>query len=135
MKKIFLLFFLVVVFTGCATVKDVSRNFAGTSTRDLEAGKADSVYQVYSCSMADCFAAVTDVADENNYYTFMQDEARGLIVIMNIPGCVDTTEVGIFFTALSGQQGTRIELSSRSSPAKKEVAKVLFSELNDRFKK
>ena len=65
----------------------------------------------------------------------MKDEVRSFMVVMNIPGCVDTTEVGVFFTDLPRQQGVKVELSSRSSPAKKAVAKVLFSELNDRFKK
>ena len=135
MKKIFLVLLSVFIFAGCSTVKDVSRNFMGVSTNDLEAGKADSIYQVYSCGMEECFQAVTDVARKNKYYTFMKDELRGFIVVMNIPGCVDTTEVGVFFTELSKQRGVKIELSSRSSPAKKVVAKVLFSELNDRFKK
>ena len=106
----------------------------GTSTKDLEAGKVDSIYQVYPCAVEACFQAVIDVARDSKYYVFMKDEVRGLVVLMNIPGFVDTTEVGVFFTELPKQQGVKIELSSRSSPAKKAVAKVLFSELSGRFK-
>jgi hypothetical protein len=55
---------------------------------------------------------------------------------MNIPGVVDTTEVGVFLTRLpKGQEGVRVELTSRSSPAKKTVAKLLFPELSEKFKK
>lgn len=135
MKKIFIILLLVLALTGCASVKDVSRNFIGISTDELEAGKTDSIYQVYPCEVSACFDAVIDIARENKYYIFMKDEVRGLIVLMNIPECVDTTEVGVFFTRLSREQGVKIELSSRSSPAKKTVAKVLFSEMNDLFKK
>ena len=135
MKKIFLILLSVLALAGCSTLKTVSQNFMGVSTKDLEAGKADSIYQVYPCRMEACFDAVTDIAHKSKYYIFMSDEIRELIVLMNIPGCVDTTEVGVFFTDLPKGQGVKIELSSRSSPAKKSVAKLLFSELNARFKK
>jgi hypothetical protein len=135
MKKLFFILLSIVVFAGCSTFKDISKNTMGVSMRDLEAGKADSIYQVYSCDMGACFDAVADIARKNQYYVFMKDEIRGFIVLMNIPGCVDTTEVGVFFTELPNRQGVKLELSSRSSPAKRTVAKVLFSALNDQFKK
>ena len=135
MKNIIFILFSIIILTGCSTIKDVSRNFMGTSTRELEAGKTESIYQVYPCDLAACFAAVSEVAHNNKYYVFMKDEVRGLVVLMDIPGCVDTTEVGVFLTELPKQQGVKIELSSRSSPAKKAVAKTLFSDLSDKFKK
>jgi len=107
----------------------------GTSTKNLEAGKADSIYQVYPCEIMACFDAVEKVAQKNEYHVFMKDAVRGLIVLMSIPGYVDTTEVGVFLTELPQEQGVKVELSSRSSPAKKAVAKALFSDLNDYFKK
>ena len=135
MKKISLILFAILVLTGCSSLRNVSRDVMGVSTDTLESGKADSIYQVYPCEIGACFDAVIEIARDNNYYIFMKDGVRGLVVLMNIPECVDTTEVGVFLTELPGPQGVRVELSSRSSPAKKAVAKVLFSEMNDRFKK
>ena len=135
MKKTILILLSVFFLVGCSTLKDVSQNCLGVSTKDLEAGKADSIYQVYPCSVVACFEAVADIAHKNKYYIFSKDEEHGLLVLMNIPGCVDTTEVGVFLSELPKQKGVKIELSSRSSPAKKIVAKILFSDLNDRFKK
>ncbi len=135
MKKNILLICVAVLLAGCASLKDAPKSFLGFSTRSLEDGRVDSIFQVYLCDLAQCFGAVVDIAQVNNYHIFMKDQVRGLVVLMNIPGCVDTTEVGVFLTELPEGQGIRVELSSRSTPAKRVVAKVLFSELKERFPK
>ena len=135
MKKISFILLFVFVFCGCSTLKDASQCVAGVSTRSLESGKADSIYQIYPCDLTECFNTVVAIAEKNKYYVFMKDPIRGLVTVMDVPGQVDTTEVGIFLTELSKQQGVRVDLSSRSTPAKRAVAKVLFSELNDLYKK
>ncbi len=125
----------LLLFAGCGSLQDSPKSFVGSSTRVLEAGRSDSIYQVYPSDMPRCFDAVVQIAAKNHYYIFSQDQARGLVVLLNIPGCVDTTEVGVFLTELPAGEGIRVELSSRSTPAKRAVAKVLFSELKERLSK
>ena len=62
------------------------------------------------------------------YDIFIQDRIKRHIVVMGIPGNVDTTEVGIFFTRLKPKV-TKIEISSLSSTAKRKVAEAVFSAL------
>ena len=126
---------LSVALLGCAALMDAPSNIAGFSTRSLEERRTDSVYQVYDCSEALCFQEVLNAAQNEKYHVFTQDQAKGVIVLMSIPGAVDTTQVGVFFTPLSGQKGVKVELSSRSTPAKRVVAKVLFEALSVKFNK
>ena len=63
---------------------------------------------------------------------YIKDRKKNLIVVMGIPNCVNTTEVGIFFTSLD-QGNIKIELSSLSTKAKKAAAEIVFAELNKHF--
>jgi len=63
---------------------------------------------------------------------FLQDRRRNLIVLMGVPGAVNTTEVGVFFT---GQDDgtTLVEVSSLSRRAKTTAAALVFAELSKSF--
>lgn len=128
---------LLILFSlcGCASLLDAPKNVVGMSTRDMEDARTKSVYQTYGCRFSDCFAAVTDCAQKAKYVIFSQNEVRGLVVLMGVPGYVDTTEVGVFLTQLPEQQGVKVEVASRSSPAKRVVAQILFGELGKKFAK
>lgn len=132
MKRIILLLAVLGVF-GCASLTDAPRNVVGFSTRDLEDARSRSVYQSYDCSLPDCFSAVLAVAAEKKYIVFSKDERRGLIVLMGVPGHVDTTEVAVFISYLEKGTGVRVELASRSSSARRVVAGTLFAELAKTF--
>lgn len=69
---------------------------------------------------------------KKNFSLFIKDPIKRHIVLMGVPGVVDTTEVGIFFTPQEG--GTRIEVSSLSTAAKLAAADILFAELGKTFK-
>lgn len=127
--------FLLLTCFGCASLWDAPKNVAGFSVRDMEGRRSGSIYQSYACTLPSCFNAVTNIAIQNKYNIFTKDEARGLIVLMGIPGAVDTTEVGVFFTVLEKESGVKVEISSRSSPAKRTVAVLLFAELAQKFNK
>jgi uncharacterized protein YceK len=133
MKKTILVF-AVFVLTGCATIADTPKNVIGFSTRDMEVALVKATTEDFQADFTGLFDTVLDVAKENKYYIFTQDEVRGLIVLMNIPGFVDTTEVGVFITPLK-VGAFMVEVSSRSSPAKEAVAKVILGKLEDKFKK
>jgi hypothetical protein len=133
MKKTILVF-TAFVLTGCATIADAPKNIVGFSTRDMEAARVKATTADFQADFTGVFDTVLALAKENNYYVFTQDEVRGLIVLMNIPGFVDTTEVGVFITPLKGG-AFRVEVSSRSSPAKEAVAKAILGKLEEKFKK
>ena len=120
---------MIVVMTGsgCASLWDAPKNILGYSTREMEEARATSSYLVYQTDLKSAFDAVADIVTDKSLYVHIKDELRGMIVVMNVPGVVDTTEVGIFFTAQ--ENGVKVEVSSRSTPAKKAVALMLFSAL------
>jgi len=126
---------LLISFFGCASLLDAPKNVVGVSIRDMEDRRGFSIYQAFECTAQQCFDAVVDIATVNKYNVFLKDEMRGVIVLMNVPGAVDTTEVGVFFTSLGTQTGTKVEISSRSSPAKRTAAVLLFAELAQKFNK
>lgn len=68
-----------------------------------------------------------------NLEVFLQDRKKKKIVVMGIPGHVNTTEAGIFFTAIEGK-GTAVEVASLSTAAKIKAANMIFAALGKEFK-
>lgn len=128
-------FLLMLSFSGCASLWDAPKNIVGVSIRDMEDARGGSIYQSYACTFEECFKAVAEISAANEYNVFLKDGLRGVIVLMNVPKAVETTEVGVFFTVLDRQKGVKVEVSSRSSPAKRTVAVLLFAELTQKFSK
>ena len=75
----------------------------------------------------------TVVSLKSQYTIFINDRLKKHIVVMGIPGNVDTTEVGIFFAAAASSGISKIDISSLSSTAKEKVAKVIFEGLDKKF--
>ena len=63
---------------------------------------------------------------------FMKDRQRNFIVVMGVPNCVNTTEVGIFLAPLEAGN-VKVELSSLSTKAKRNAAEVVFAHLGKQF--
>ena len=133
MKKM-LIISSVFLLAGCASLVDAPKNIMGISTRDLDEARVHAAAQDLHADLADVFSAVVDIAKERKYYIFSKDESRGLIVLMNIPGCVDTTEVGVYLSSLEGGD-VRVEVASRSTPAQVAVAEHVLADLEVKFKK
>ncbi len=124
----------ILILSGCASIKDAPRNILGFSRKDIIAARDDAMFQVYQAGQVEVFAVVEEIV-KVEYVLFTRDEIRGFIMLMGIPGVVDTTEVGIFVTPLGFEKGVKVELSSRSLPAKKVVAALLFSKLGEKLNK
>ena len=135
MIKTLIVICCLVGLSGCSALSDMPASVAGVSVRALEDARVDAIYQSYPCTINDCFDAVIKMAGEREYYIFTEDRIRGLVILMKIPGCVDTTEVGVFVSESLHGEGVLVELSSRSLLAKKTVAKALFTALAARFNK
>ena len=72
------------------------------------------------------------VSRQSRYVLFINERSRKRMVVMGIPGNVNTTEVGIFFSELKKSE-TKIDISSLSSTAKERVAQAVFEELDKKF--
>ncbi|NTV28507.1 MAG: hypothetical protein HGA80_00305 [Candidatus Omnitrophica bacterium] len=132
MKRIWVVLVAFMV-CGCAAVVDAPRNIIGFSMRDIEDVRGQSIYQSYNCELDKCFSAAIYIAEDKKLQVFMKDERRFVLVLMGVPGVVDTTEVGLFFSAID--KGVRVEVASRSSQARRIVARMIFGEMDNRFTK
>lgn len=141
-RHVLLLILTVFLCSSCETIIEIPKTILGTSTRGLEKARINSVSRVYTCAYSDCYQAILDMArldekmrpvNEDGFFNiFQHDRIKGIIVVMGIPGNVDTTEVGIFLTVLDANN-VKVEVISKSTSAKKKVAKVVFDELGSRF--
>ncbi len=146
MKKIIILLYISISISGCAWVVDFPRSLWGSSIRVLSDQRKDAETKIFSCDRDVCFDAVLamtrpnfvlaeDEADEadktdERFVLFMKDARKRYIVVMGVPGAVDTTEVGIFFNVIKDGQ-TKIDISSLSSRAKQEAARRIFEKLSE----
>lgn len=155
-------FFVVILsLGGCAALKEEAKKLWGSSTQALEEARNESLKASFFCPWETCFDSVVryanvekqHVLDEKinaekmnqpdnptdeqtvkakNFEVFLQDRRRRIIVLMGVPGSVNTTEVGVFFTPLENA-ATAVEVSSLSTSAKIKAADILFSQLGKEF--
>ena len=129
MNYIFLLLISILLITsGCGHVTEVSKTVWGSSTRALETSRDDAPTQSFACSFEKCYDEVLSFAQAEGYVVFQERKAEKLLVLMGVPKSVDTTEVGIFFTAV-GPEETKLEVASLSSYAEEIVSDAFFSQL------
>ena len=123
---------LVMGFGGCAILQEFPKTLWGSSTRVLEEARSNAITKTYDQDYWKCLRATIDFLNKKKYVIFKEDDVHAYLVVMGIPGSVDTTEVGIFFVEINDHQ-TRIELSSLSTNAKRLLAKPLFHGLDIAF--
>ena len=149
----FWIFCILAAATGCARLMDTPKVIWGSSTRALEEARIDAVSKTYRCSYNDCFDAVLalqldkknakpEVTENEDFIVekppkgyfdvFIKNRKKGHIVVVGIPGSVDTTEVGIFFSQPT-LTSVKIEVSSLSTSAKLNVSERVFQELDLQF--
>jgi hypothetical protein len=121
--------------SSCAVWDDtveVGKTLWGSSTRALEQARDRAITHNYDKSYWDCVRSAIAVVNKKGWVIFKKDEIKGYMVVMGVKGCVNTTEIGIFFDELSDTR-TRIEISSLSTNAKRLVAKGLFHGMDIAF--
>ncbi|MCD4781908.1 MAG: hypothetical protein K8S27_15385 [Candidatus Omnitrophica bacterium] len=140
MKRV-LIFCLSLTLLGCSFVGEVGKTVWGSSTRALEKAKREGIERKYACRNEACFDAVLSLGYSEELYqpvikkffrVFLKNRIKNHIIVMGIPGNVDTTEVGIFFSPISNET-TQVTISSLSSSAKMKVSQAVFAELEQRF--
>ena len=124
----------VILLASCARVTDYVvepvRVMWGSSTRALEKARGDALKETCPYGYAQCFDDVLAIARKQEWTVFIQDHKQRHIIILGIQGSVNTTEVGIFFSAVK-ENSVTVEVTSLSSPTKKTVADILFNGLTD----
>ena len=116
----------VMVLSGCSTIKEIGKGFAGVSTQVLEDKRKDALKKSFALGYNDCYAKVKGILNKgvDLPYIYSEDSRKKMIAIYLSE--TDTTPVGIFFTE-EAQVNTMIEISSPSTYAKEEIAKRIFT--------
>ena len=114
---------------GCAHLTEIPKELWGSSTRALEESRSESISKTYLGDVAQCYSRVLETAKDNKWEVFIADKRKHMIVFMNIPGSIDTTEVGVFFSPVETEK-TKVEVTSLSPQAKVLASNLLFAELN-----
>jgi hypothetical protein len=132
--RLFLIIMMVGLFSSCSVwdnTVEVGKTIWGSSTRALEQARDNAISKTYDKSYWDCVRSSITYA-KKHWVIFKKDEIKGYMVVMGVKGCVNTTEIGVFFDELGDNQ-TRIEITSLSTNAKRKVAKWLFHGLDIAF--
>lgn len=125
---------------SCSQAIEFSKTIWGSSTRPLENARVDAVKETFDCPLDTCFDIVLEMTEddlsadppkERIFDLFIKNKKKQLIVIMGVPESIDTTEVGIFFTAKEGT--TLIEVSSLSRTAKRVASQIIFDEIKKQY--
>ena len=123
---------VVCLFSSCAALQngkdntvEFTKTIWGSSTKALEKARDHAITKNYDKAYWDCMHTALAVMGKQKWVIFKKDEIKGIVVLMGVKGCVNTTEIGVFFDELSSTQ-TRIEITSLSTNAKRKVAKALF---------
>ncbi len=127
LRPVALLFAFMMGLTGCASVCEVGRGIAGTSTKILEEGRANALKQDFNCQYPICYDLVKGCLKKAGAYIYREDRAAGMIAFYVSE--TDTTPVGIFFRDGSGV--TSVEVSSPSTFAKEMIMEKISADLKD----
>lgn len=114
---------LAAVFTGCSTVEEGAKGFAGLSTKALEEGRKEAVAKTFNYGYDACFVKASKILKNIGTYIYAQDRKKGMIAVYITEE--DTTPVGVFLKVVDAQT-TQVEVSSRSAYGKELISKRLF---------
>lgn len=98
---------------------------------DLETPEEKQAREEKEAQEEGTFKTVDLLADQS-FKIFIKDPRKKLLVIYNIPGSVDTTEVGVFFVPADDKKVT-LEISSLSTNAKQTAARIIFEKLAKQY--
>jgi len=151
MKKQYFIIFALFFFLGCARIQEPFKLVWGSSTKALEDSRATATTKTYECFPNDCFNKIVEILKEKEtkkivfisgedgetkevieYGIFIKDPKKRLIVLVGVPGAIDTTEVGIFITPLKLKE-SKVEIVSLSSAAQKTVSMSVFEQLDKMY--
>jgi len=126
-------YILAAVLSGCATIKEMGKGFIGVSTQVLEQKRKEALKKSFALDYNSCYLKVKEILNQKGKeaYIYAQDHAEKWLAIYL--SSTDTTPVGIFFAEEPGGN-TLIEISSPSTYAKEEIAKRIFTGIDQSIK-
>ncbi|MBF0479072.1 MAG: hypothetical protein HQL26_06280 [Candidatus Omnitrophica bacterium] len=160
---IIMLALISMALSACSSIQEAGRKVWGTSTTYLDPSRCEALSKTYTCAYDDCYDAVLSLSNVvveqlknapketnqilkgiktkpsvlihagNPFSVFQEDRLRGIIVLMDVPGQVDTTEIGVFFTKYSGTKDVKLEITSLSTMARNKAAQAIFNLLDSKF--
>jgi len=140
--KTWIIFLLLPLLASCGTVTETAKVIWGSSTKALEAARVDAPSRTFLCDLDACMDVVEGLTLEDldqdpprlkQFSLFNQDRRTGVLVLMDVPGMIKTTEVGVFFDPLPQDGGVKVDVASRSSHAEQNASDILFAELAKQF--
>ncbi|MFA5116492.1 MAG: hypothetical protein WC486_04335 [Candidatus Omnitrophota bacterium] len=110
---------------GCAGFKEHMKGFMGISTREIDAGRQTAVTRTVDYDYGTTYKMTLEVLKYLGSYVYAGDINKHMLAVYRSE--VDTTPVGVYFTAMSAST-TKIEVSSPSTFTKNEVAQRIFAQ-------
>jgi len=117
---------LIIFMSGCSTIKEAAKGFAGVSTRALENGRKDAIKKTFNLDYKTCYGKVKSILAVSGSYIYAEDKAKKMIAIYISE--TDTTPVGVFFKEIDSMN-VQVEVSSASTYARELISKRIFSGL------
>ncbi|MEA1928062.1 MAG: hypothetical protein U9N73_07625 [Candidatus Auribacterota bacterium] len=133
MKKIWLMTIcLPAMIIACSPI-EMGRRVAGTSIQALEEEEKGRFSGIALAEVDESYDAVFTVLQEQGLYIYLENPEDGYLTAMwfdlIFPRCIDTTEVGFFFTEENPGR-TKIDVVSLNSELARSAAELVFEELN-----
>jgi len=119
---------VMIAVAGCGLLSDPLGVVLGTSTWAVEKARPEGVRLRVRESCAECWREVLAMADAYGATVYREDRDAGFVVLTRVPGCIDTTQVGVWLVA-AGQGRTELSVASPSEIGRERVAALLKSRL------
>ena len=126
MYKLIWVLAIVILISGCETVKEYAKGFAGISTKALEDNRKNAQVFVFKLEYNSCYDLAKQSLLNHGSYIYSEDRNKGLIAVYISQE--DTTAVGVFFKKID-QANTQVEVSSASTYGKEFIAARVFAAL------
>lgn len=123
--KATVLFFCVLLLSGCAGVKESAKGVLGVSTKALEEKRPQALSAQINYPYRDCYEKTRRILQESGSYIYASSKEMFAVYLSGS----DTTPVGVFFKEIDGSN-TEVSVSSASIYAKETLAKRLFRQLD-----
>lgn len=117
---------LIILLSGCASLKEAFKGFAGISTKELEINRKSAITKTFDFDYFTAFTKALDALRDMETFIYAKDINKHMIAIY--VSRQDTTPVGIFFTEVNSS-ATQLEVSSPSKFSKEYISERLFKAL------
>lgn len=122
---------VILVVSGCSSLKEAARGIAGISTKQLEELRNEAEVKEFDYDLSTSYERIKGILVKQGSYIYTDDKKKQLIAIY--VSSDDTTPVGIFYS-LAAPGRTKIEVASPSTYAKELIANRLFSKMEKTIK-